>query len=92
MEQSKALGRFACGVSMRSAQRSPQDRVERVRRLRARATQARANAAAVGDKISRASLLNVAIRYDNAAEFLSRFSSERDTDRRRIRANVYRRR
>jgi hypothetical protein len=90
MEQSNALGRFACGVSMRSVQRSPQERVERVRRLRARATQARVHAAAVGDKITRANLLNVAIRYDNAAEFLSRFSTERDTDRRRVRANVYR--
>ena len=48
-------------------------------RLRARAAQARTTAAEVGDQLTRANLLNVATRYDNAADIMSRFSSERDT-------------
>ena len=76
---------------MRSAQKSPEDRLERIMRLRARAAQARTIAADVADRITRANLLNVAIRYDNAADFLSRFSSERDvTARRRTRSAVQR--
>jgi len=75
---------------MRSAQKSPQDRLERIMRLRARAAQARTIAADVVDRITRANLLNVAVRYDNAADFLSRFSSERDAAPRRMRSTVQR--
>ena len=64
---------------MRSAQKHPQNRQERIGRLRARAEQARAVAARMGDQITRANLLNVALSYDNAADFLNRLSSERDT-------------
>jgi hypothetical protein len=63
---------------MRNAQKNPQNRQERIGRLRARAEQARAVAAGVGDQITRANLLNVALSYDNAADFLSRLPSERD--------------
>jgi len=76
---------------MRSAQKSPEDRLERIMRLRARAAQARAIAAEVDDQITRANLLNVAIRYENAADFLSRLSSERGAAApRRTRATVQR--
>ena len=64
---------------MRSAQNHHQDRQERIRRLRARAEQARTIAAEVGDQITRANLLNVAISYDNTADFLSRLPSGPDT-------------
>ncbi len=64
---------------MRSAQNSPQDRQERIRRLRARAAYARTIAAEVGNQITRANLLNVAISYENVADFLSRLPSESDS-------------
>ena len=64
---------------MRSTRQNPQDRQERIRRLRARAAQARTIAAEIGDQISRANLLNVAISYDNAADSLSRLPDESDT-------------
>ena len=64
---------------MRSAQNNSQDRQERIRRLRARAAYARTIAAEVGNQITRANLLNVAISYENVADFLSRLPSESDS-------------
>jgi hypothetical protein len=64
---------------MRSAQNNPQDRQERITRLRARAAQARTIAAEVADQTTRANLLNVAVSYDNVADFLSRLPSESDS-------------
>ncbi len=70
---------FTGRANMRTAQNNPQDRQERIRRLRARAAQARTIAAEVADQMTRANLLNVAFSYENVADFLSRLPSESDT-------------
>jgi hypothetical protein len=70
---------------MRRARKNPQDRLARIGRLRARAERARAAAGGFSDQTTRAKFLNVAMSYDNAADFLSRFSGDEDTaDQRRL--------
>jgi hypothetical protein len=79
MEQLKALLVHTHGIEMRRARTNSQDRSERVRRLRARAERARTVAAGSSDRTIRAQFLNVAMSYDNAADFLSRLSTDKDS-------------
>jgi hypothetical protein len=78
MEQLKALVVETHGIDMRRIRTNHQDRLERVKRLRARAERARTVAAGSSDRTTRAKFLNTAMSYDNAAEFLTRLSTDRD--------------